>query len=394
MTERLGLVDMDGFREDVRAFLSTSLTAEMREAADRQAGIYADPDLARDWHLTLYQKGWITPSWPVAYGGTGWTAAQRLTFEVECAAANAPVLPAMGLQMCGPVLIGHGTDEQKARFLPRIRSAEDYWCQGYSEPGAGSDLASLRCRAVRDGDDYVVNGTKIWTTHAQFANWVFLLVRTSSEGPQQAGITFLLAPMDSPGLTVTPIISMSGEHEVNQLFFDNVRVPVALRVGAENNGWEVAKYLLQFERGGAAAGGRPLRLLRSISALMQDAAGEPEHVVHSPQFRRRLTLLEIELSATMWTQRRALSAVASGDPMGVTASSILKLKATEMTQMASELALEALGPFASVDQSVAAVGPVAGRSVAARYLNMRAVSIFGGSSEVQRTILGKELLRR
>ncbi len=344
------------FRGEVCEFLARNFSPELRTAAAEQSGVYAEPELTMQWHRILYQKGWVAPAWPREYGGTGWSASQRLTFETECALAGAPVLPAMGLQMCGPILISHGTPEQKAFFLPKILSGEHYWCQGYSEPGAGSDLASLTCRAVRDGDTYVINGSKIWTTHAHFANWIFVLVRTDFTSKQQAGITFLLAP--------------------------------------------IAKHLLEFERGGGSAVGRSLRLMSLINEI---AAGQRDRdgglLSDDPFFRRRQAELEIEIMATDWTQRRFVTGVASGRSVGNSAASILKLKAAECLQRATELALDSLGPLGMVDQNrtVAAggepVGPGYARTPAARYFNGRAMSIFGGSAEVLKTIIAREALQ-
>lgn len=382
----------EAFRAEVRAFLDQAFTPELRREADRQAGVFAEPALAAKWQTILYEKGWVAPSWPVEYGGTGWTPRQRLIFEHECALANTPVLPAMGLQMCGPVLIGYGTEEQKAFFLPKILSGEHRWCQGYSEPGAGSDLASLKCRMVRDGDDYVINGTKIWTTYAHVANWMFLLARTDPDAKPQAGISFVLVPMDAPGITVTPILSMSGEHEVNQVFLDNVRVPVSYRVGPENQGWTVAKFLLEFERGGAAATARTLRVVGLIRRLAAAHGGLACKLLN------RLTKLEIEVAATEWTQQRMLTNIEAGKSIGNANASILKLKASELYQEASMLFLDALGAWGLVDQRAAleGKGPLVGPEIAvtgaARYMNSRAMSIFGGSSEIQRTILAKQAL--
>ena len=242
------------FRREVRDFLDDKFTPELRALTARQAGVFAEGELALRWHRILFERGWIAPAWPEEFGGPGWTGDQRAIFQEECARVGTPRLPAMGLSLCGPVIMRYGTAEQKAFFLPRMLSGEHYWCQGYSEPQSGSDLASLQTRAVRDGDDYVVDGSKLWTTHAHYANWIFLLVRTSTEGKPQAGISFLVCPMDTPGITVRPILSMSGEHEVNQVYFDGVRIPVANRMGEENQGWTVAKYLLEFERGGGSSG--------------------------------------------------------------------------------------------------------------------------------------------
>ena len=395
-------IDADrAFREEVRAFLDKALTPELRAASARQAGVFSEGALARQWHRVLYERGWVAPSWPAEAGGTGWTPIQRHIFADECAKADAPVLPAMGLQMCGPVLLGHGTEAQQAFFLPRILSGEHYWCQGYSEPQAGSDLASLQTRAVRDGDDYVVNGSKIWTTHAHFANWMFLLVRTSVEGKAQAGISFLLTPMDTPGLTVRPIISISGEHEVNQCFFDDVRIPVSNRVGAENQGWRVAKHLLEFERGAGASASRIARALRKARRI---AADRPDGGValwdESSDFRRRLHELEIGVAGLEYSEGRVAALLSAGQGIGDTTASILKLTASQLTQQATELAMEALGHYAAPDQreclglgaNATPVGPETAATPTARYLNARANSIFGGSSEVQRNILARAVL--
>jgi acyl-CoA dehydrogenase len=381
------------FRLEVREFLDVALTPELRAEADRQTGTFAEPGLAMRWPRILHEQGWIAPSWPREHGGPGWTPRPRLIFERECALANAPVLPAMGINMCGPVLIGYGTSEQKATFLPRILSGEHVWCQGYSEPGAGSDLASLRTRAVRDGNDYVIDGTKIWTTFAHAANWMFLLARTDSTAKPQAGITFLLVPMDSPGITVTPILSMSGEHEVNQVFLDNVRTSASLRVGAENEGWAVAKYLLEFERGGSAATARTLRVVGLLYRLAREMGGLP------PLILRRFAELEIEILATEETQQRMLSLLDAGQSVGNTNASILKLKASELYQQASRLFLDAVGEWGLVDQSDALfhggqpAGPSLAVTAAARFMNSRALSIFGGSSEIQKTILANQALQ-
>ena len=386
----------EAFRSDVRRFLDDKFTPDLRKAMTRHAGVFAEPDISRRWHRALYERGWIAPAWPVEHGGAGFNAVQRYVFEAELAEAGTPPLPAMGLQMCGPVLIGHGTPEQQARHLPAILSGDAYWCQGYSEPGSGSDLASLQCRAVRDGDDYVVDGTKIWTTHAQYANWMFLLVRTSTEGKPQSGITFLLLDMATPGLTVKPIISISGEHEVNQCFFDGVRIPVSNRVGAENDGWTVAKYLLQFERGGGFQGARLKTALAKIKATVRDAFSGSDPVA----FRRRLAELEAEVEGMAFGEMRVISGLSTGAPVSDATASMLKLKASETMQKVTELALEALGVYGAADQrdglgvgaNTAPVGPAWGLTSTARYLNSRAASIYGGSSEVQRNILARTAL--
>src|SRR5580693_6687602 len=259
------------FRDEVRAFLDEALTPELRAAGRAVTSAFIEPRHSLPWQRILHARGWVAPSWPREHGGAGFTEMQRYIFASELARAGAPGLAPMGLRMVGPCLMHYGTPEQKAFYLPRILSGEDYWCQGYSEPGAGSDLASLQLRAEADGDDYVLNGSKIWTTHAQHANRMFLLARTRFDGKPQGGITFLLLDMATPGLTVKPIITLAGEHEVNQVFFDNVCAPMANRLGDENAGWMVAKYLLEFERGGGSAAG----LQVSLKRLRAMAESEP-----------------------------------------------------------------------------------------------------------------------
>lgn len=375
------------FRAEVCSFLRESLTSDIRAEAARQVGIFAEGPLSRRWHRILYERGWITPTWPEEYGGVGWSRLQKYMFDQECARAEAPVLPAMGLQMCGPILILFGSPEQKARFLPRLRSGDDYWCQGYSEPGAGSDLAALSCRARRDGDDYVIDGTKIWTTHAHFADWIFLLVRTAPNGRPQEGISFLLADMRSPGITVSPIVSMSGEHEVNQVFFDGVRVPVANRIGDENDGWNIAKRLLEFERGGVY-GPRIRRTLAQVERL----ARARKDVWLQSDFRGRFAEICIETDAIEAGELRMVS-IDEAQIDGAT-SSLLKLAGTEALQRATELAVSAGGTHAAYvfgshpgDEAMEE-----GAIAMARYLNTRAATIYGGSSEVQRNILAKKAL--
>jgi alkylation response protein AidB-like acyl-CoA dehydrogenase len=381
------------FRDEVRAFLDEALTPELRAAGRLTTSVFTDRGWSAPWHKALYEKGWVAPAWPVEYGGAGWSEMQRYVFASECAEAGAPSLAPMGLRMCGPVLMRYGTPEQKAHYLPRILSGEDYWCQGYSEPGAGSDLASLQLRAVSDGDDYVLSGSKIWTTHAQFANRMFCLVRTEASGRPQQGITFLLLDMHSPGLSVRPIITLAGDHEVNQVFFEDVPVPKTNRVGPENEGWTVAKYLLEFERGGAFAAGlkASMRRLRKVAA----EAG----LLPDPAYARRLAEAEIELTAIEITEQRVMSALASGANPGP-ASSLLKMRGTEAMQRLDELAIEAAGQWGGVHQpaarqpggNVPPVGPQAHLTSMPRYLNNRAASIYGGSNEVQRNIMAKLVL--
>ena len=384
------------FRDEVRAFLDAALTPDIREAQARQAGVFSEGELCKRWHKVLYAKGWVAPSWPVEHGGPGWSPMQKFIFADECAKANAPVLPAMGLQMCGPVLMRYGTPEQKAFFLPRMLSGEHYWCQGYSEPQSGSDLASLQIRAVRQGDDYVVTGSKLWTTHAHYANWMFLLVRTAADGKPQAGITFLLTPMDAPGITVQPIISISGEHEVNQVFFDEVRIPVANRVGEEHQGWTVAKALLEFERGGGAAASRLWDQLRVARRIAELEGWWPE----DGAFRQRWAELDVELRALDFAERETAATLMAGRPVGDATASRLKMAVSTLLQRITELTMGSLGPYAAADQRDALgvgansppVGPGYALTPTAKYLNSRAATIYGGSNEIQHNILARIIL--
>ena len=391
----------EAFRDQVRSFLEEKFTPELRREAERQIGIFANGDLTRRWHRILHEQGWVAPSWPKQFGGPGFTPTQKYIFSVECAAAGTPALPGMSVTMCGPVIQRFGTPEQQAFFLPRILSGEHYWCQGYSEPQSGSDLASLRCRAERDGDHYVINGQKLWTTHAQHANWIFALVRTGVEGPPQAGISFVVLPMDTPGLTVRPIISMSGEHEVNEVFFDDVRVPVGNLIGEENKGWAVAKFLLLNERGGGSAATYLKSVLTQLRQVVSAGKGGFPQALKRPSFRRRIADIEIDILAIEYAERAAVEAMASGvDALDDVLASIQKLKASETLQKITELEVEAIGPWAMVDQSEAlfgdpprpATGPARALTPVAHYLNFRAFTIFGGSSEVQRNILARTAL--
>jgi alkylation response protein AidB-like acyl-CoA dehydrogenase len=377
------------FRDEVRAFIDAKLTPQLREAGRRMTSVFCDKAHSLAWQRILHARGWAAPTWPVEYGGPGWSEIQRHVFFAECARAGAPGLAPMGLRMVAPAIMRFGTAEQKVRYLPRILSGQDYWCQGYSEPGAGSDLASLQMKAAADGDDYMLNGSKIWTTHAHWATHMFCLVRTSTDGKPQAGITFLLIEMDRPGIRVDPIVTLAGEHEVNQVFFDDVRTPRADRLGEENQGWTVAKHLLEFERGGGYAAGLDAGLERLRGQV------EPEDRDH----RRRLAEAQIAAMAIDVTERRVLSAFASGANPGP-ASSILKAQGSEALQRQDELALDALGGYAAVHQpkareagsNEAFVGPETGLTTTARYLNNRAASIYGGSNEIQRDIIARLVL--
>jgi alkylation response protein AidB-like acyl-CoA dehydrogenase len=381
------------FRDEVRAFLDQALTPELRQAGQRATSVFMDKRYSLPWQKILHAKGWAAPSWPKAYGGPGWTEMQRRIFAAECARAGAPSLAPMGLRMVGPVIMGFGTPEQKAHYLPRILSGEDYWCQGYSEPGAGSDLASLQLRAERDGDDYVLNGQKIWTTHAHWANRMFCLVRTRVQGKPQAGITFLLLDMQSPGIKVRPIITLAGEHEVNEVFFENVRTPVSGRVGEENAGWTVAKYLLEFERGGGSAPGLKVMLERV------KAAARPRGLLQDRAFRARLASAEIAIEAIEISEQRILVELSAGKNPGP-ASSMLKTQGGEAMQLVDELMVEVAGAYAAADQpqarepgsNIEPIGPEDALTAMPRYLNDRAASIYGGSNEIQRDIMARLVL--
>ena len=387
------------FRDEVRKFLKDELTEELLEAGKLTASVFSEVEFSSKWHKILYKKGWIGASWPEEYGGTGWDDMQRYIFRSECASAGTPSPTAMGLAMVGPVLMKHGTQKQKDFYLPRILSGEDFWCQGYSEPGSGSDLASLQCKAVRDGDHYLVNGTKIWTTHAQHANRIFCLVRTDNSGKPQQGITFILIDMDTPGIEIKPIITLAGDHEVNQTFFDDVKVPVENVVGEENDGWTVAKYLLEFERGGgyAAALQEQARRIKSIASKERSDSGES--LLEDKNFSRALNEVEIEVQAVLMTEHRIMSDIAERGHPGP-ASSILKSRGSELKQTLDELAVSAMGYYTLPLQNEArklgsnfeVIGPDYGVTIYPQYLNNRATTIYGGSNEVQKNIMAKFVL--
>jgi len=392
--------DLRAFQTEVRSFLEDNLSPEIREAARLCTTIVPEHEATMAWHGVLYRKGWVAPNWPAEHGGPGWSVEQRYIFARECAKAGVPRQWPGGLSLVGPAIMGYGSAEQKAYYLPRILSGEDLWCQGYSEPGSGSDLASLQCRAVADGDDYVINGSKIWTSYAHYANRMFCLVRTSTEGKPQAGITFLLLEMDSPGIRVEPIHIMGGDHEFNQVFFTDVRVPQANRVGAENEGWTVAKYLLEFERGGDARAARQRTRLdeaRRLAAARRNSDGRS--LLEEPSFAADLAAVQIELETVEFTEVRAMAEIAKRGNPGP-ASSMLKVRATEVQVAISELAMRAIAYYAAPHQpeerlAGANLEPIGLRdemSITACYLNDRAASIYAGSNEIQRNIMAKMVL--
>ena len=386
------------FRDEVRDFLARELTPELRAAGRRCSGIFSDYEFGNRWHRILAGRGWSVPHWPVEHGGTGWTPMQHYIFSAELAAADAPPRAPMGPGMVAPVIIAFGTEAQKRAWLPGIRSGEDYWCQGYSEPQSGSDLASLQCRAVRDGSHYVINGTKIWTTHAQYANRMFCLVRTTSGGKPQQGISFLCFDIPTPGITIRPIISISGDHELNQVFFDDVRVPAEGLIGEENQGWTIAKYLLQHERGGAWTPMLRARL-RRLHAAADAAFAAAAHDAHeADDMALRLAEAECAIDALEATELQSLRAQARGAPPGIRPS-MGKVLGSELRQRLTELGVEIAAHYAAADlplddglQGGALPVPEDAVFSMSAYLNDRAASIYAGSNEVQRNIVAAHLL--
>ncbi|MDE2362950.1 MAG: acyl-CoA dehydrogenase family protein [Hyphomicrobiales bacterium] len=392
--------DEIAFQNEVRAFLAAHLTPDIKRSHALTPSVFSDPPVGNHWQKLLYAKGWAAPLWPKEYGGAGWTLAQRYIWEVESALAGAPSVTPMGLRMVGPVIMKFGTQAQKDFYLPRILKAEDYWCQGYSEPGSGSDLASLKTRAVRDGDHYVINGSKIWTTHAHYANRMFALVRTSDEGKKQDGISFILIDMDTPGISVRPILTIGGDHEVNQVFFDDVRVPVANRVGAEGQGWSYGKYLLEFERGGAMSSGRLRGALRHVEKIAAHYRDGERPLIEDPAISLRLSQVEIDIDALEMTELRIMSSLQTGQNPGSVSSSLAKLRNSEIKQAITSLAVDVLGedalvweprrPLYELNEPL----PLEEDAITAlpEYLNGRAYTIFGGTSEVQRDIIAKVVI--
>jgi alkylation response protein AidB-like acyl-CoA dehydrogenase len=379
------------FRDEVRQFFADSFTAEV-QAGLADLATYKQTQI--EWQKTLAAKGWVAPGWPVEYGGTGWTANQTFIFNTERALAGAPDVVPFGLKMVGPVIYSFGTDAQKEKFLPRIINSDDWWCQGYSEPGAGSDLASLKTRADRDGDEYVINGAKIWTSYAQHADWIFCLVRTSNEGKKQEGISFLLIDMKSPGIKVNPIITIDGHHSLNEVEFNDVRVPVENRIGEENKGWTYAKALLQHERTGIAEVANSKRALAELKQLASEEANGGVALIEDPMFRKRLSDVEIKLMALDFTQLRVQATVASGGAPGPE-SSLLKITGTEIQQALQELKMDLAGYYCGVlpdENHVDHSGHDFGSAARQRYMYGRATTIYGGSNEIQKNIISKAVL--
>ena len=383
------------FRNEVRGWLADNLPADIRGKVTGYRSM-AKEDIIR-WHKILAEKGWSVPHWPVEWGGTGWDITQRYIFNEEFGLAGAPNLPNFGPNMCASVLMRFGTEAQKNRFLPRIRMGDDFWVQGYSEPGSGSDLASLKTRADRKGDKYVVNGQKIWTTLGHYGDWIFCLVRTNFDTKiRQEGISFLLIDMKTPGITVRPLILMDGGHEVNEVFFDDVKVPVENLVFQENKGWTVAKYLLSHERlntGRIGGSKRELARLKAFASTQRDGNGRS--LMDDPRFRDRVTRVEVELMALEITNLRFLDAMRGGKPPGAEVS-MLKIRGTEIQQALTELMMQAVGPMAAPFKPVGEQRAVEFDDVVAgfapRYANYRKTSIYAGSNEIQRNIIAKATL--
>ncbi len=389
---------LEAFRQEVRAWLDEALTPELKEAGLKKTSVWQEINSAIEWQKTLHRQGWGAPDWPEEYGGTGWSLEQRYVFAEECARANTPGLVPMGIKMCAPMLIGYGTDEQKAKYLPRILDGTDMWCQGYSEPGSGSDLASLKTMAVSDGDDYIINGTKIWTSYAQHSNMMFALVRTSTEGIPQKGISFILIDMATPGIKIEPIINLEGTHELNQVFFDDVRVPKTNRVGAENEGWTVAKYLLQFERTSMSS----IELRRQLQRIERVAAQtgmDGQTLADDADFQKQLSELKIDAMAMEVSEKRVLADLSDGKAPGPV-SSLLNFVGSETLQRAEVFAVQTLGNYGipyelarlEIGYNGPPLGPDDAMPILGSYLNARARTIAGGSSQVQRNIVAKAML--
>ncbi|MDG1887229.1 MAG: acyl-CoA dehydrogenase family protein [Alphaproteobacteria bacterium] len=385
------------FRDEVREFVSKEVSEEISRKT--MTGFRLNKEDHESWQRKLHSKGWMAPGWPAEYGGTGWTPMQKHIFEEECAAAGAPPVIAFGVTMVAPVIMAFGNQQQKDYYLPRILRSDDWWCQGYSEPGSGSDLASLRTKAVLKGDHYIVNGQKTWTTMAQHANLMFCLVRTSDEGKRQEGISFLLIDMEQPGVTVQPIKTIDGSVEINNVFLEDVKVPLANRVGEENKGWTYAKYLLGHERTSIAAVGRSKAQLKRLKTIASVEEQDGKPLINDPTFKEKIADIEISLLALESLVLRVLSDESAGKGPGPEAS-FLKIRGTEVQQGITELLIEAIGNYAHpfVPESMETgwnenpVGPEYAASIAPHYFNWRKASIYGGSNEIQKNIIAKAVL--
>lgn len=380
------------FQDEVRAFFAKAAPEKARQ-------LISHPETYKQgivqWQKQLYDQGWVAPFWPKEHGGAGWNVTQSYIYECERVKANAPDVVPFGLKMVGPVIYTYGNDEQKRRFLPGILSGDDWWCQGYSEPGAGSDLASLKTRADRDGDDYIVNGSKIWTTYAQYADWIFCLVRTEQSTKPQNGISFLLIDMQTPGITVSPIPSINGVYSLNEVHFDNVRVPQANRIGEEGQGWTYAKSLLAHERTAIARVADSKSRLETLRQWAERERQGGRTMISDPMFQARFTEIETELMALEYTELRVLAAMANNQSPGAE-SSLMKIKGTEIQQAIHELGMELAGVYggivASEEATATDIGHDFGDQVRKDFMYGRAATIYGGSNEIQKNIIAKRVL--
>jgi len=375
----------NAFRAELCAFLQQAWTPELAARIDDDASY---PQAIVEWQRRLFERGWVAPGWPKAFGGCEWSPTQRYLYELERSAVGAPEVLPFGIKMVGPVIIRYGSAEQQVRFLPRILHGDDWWCQGYSEPGAGSDLAALKTRADLAGDHYVVNGSKIWTTYAQHADWMFCLVRTEASARRQDGISFLLIDMKTPGIRISPIISIDGEHSLNEVFFDDVRVPVANRVGEQDKGWTVAKSLLAHERTAIAGVGDSKRRIRQLRELARRETQGGAPLLNDPLFRSRLADIEIELMSLETMELRALFEASKGKGPGAE-SSLLKIKGSELQQAIQQLMMDMAGLYGAV---LGDSGHDFGHEARRSFMYGRAATIYGGSNEIQKNITAKAVL--
>ncbi len=395
---QMNLSDADrAFRDEVRAFLAAELPPAISEKVLAGHGLSRDDYIT--WHKKLNAKGWACPHWPVEYGGCDWSPIQHYIFETELGEAGAPGEMPFGPDMVAPVIMHFGTDEQKEQHLPGILNADVFWCQGYSEPNSGSDLASLKCKAILDGDHYVVNGGKTWTTMGHWADWMFCLVRTDSSGKKQEGISFLLIDMKSPGISINPIITMEGGHEVNTVMFDDVRVPVANLIGEQDKGWTYAKFLLGYERTNMAGIPQAKRALRRVKEIAANEMDGDKPLIDNPRFRHKLADTEIQILALEATTLRLLADQVAGKTPGPEAS-FIKIRGTEIDQALTELTMDAVGNYALpfIPEAMEdgwneePVGPDYAMPAAPTYFNTRKVTIYGGSNEIQKNIIAKAVL--
>lgn len=392
--------EIEAFREDVRAFVRENLPDDIRRKVAAEKMELPREDVVR-WHKILADKGWACPAWPEEYGGTGWSDEKSYVFEREIALSDAPRPLVFGVGMLAPTIMEFGTQDQKDRFLPPIANGDVLWCQGFSEPNAGSDLASLQCKAVRDGDEYIVNGTKTWTTDGHISDWMFGVYRTDNSGKKQYGISVLLIDLASPGITMTPILTFDGTHEINQVFFDNVRVPVENRLGEEHQGWGIGKYMLGLERFGTAEVSRSLASLDRLKRLAAETVINGVSLADTPAFAEKISQVEIELRALEVTEQRFLFRPGGADAMGAEAC-MLKVRGTELQQRVYELTVEALGHDAHLvlpadvhdpaDNHPPGNAPDEAGHATRAYFNFRKTSIYSGSNEIQKNIIAKAVL--